>query len=477
MKHQPLKNKVVVIGAGPVGIATAAQLLQKGLVPVVLEQGETAGRAMLEWGHVRVFTPWRLMIDPAVVALLHEAGWETPDGDHIPTGKEIVEQYLIPASQITPRKDHITLGVEVTAVSKRGMSKSVSRGREDAPYTIHYTDAEGGAQVIEAASVIDASGTWSNPNPIGADGLPVPGEAEAQGQITYLIPDSLGAARALYERQSTLVLGGGHSATNVILDLLKLREADANTKVFWGLRHNTMEKLLSSVGLNKELPGRAALGIAAKAAVDEGALDLLAPMRVDRIARIDGRLHVSLMIAGEPRSIIVDRIVVNTGFRPDMGMLREVRLDLDDVVEAPRILSPMIDPNLHSCGSVPAHGVKELSHTDKNFFIVGMKSYGRAPTFLMRTGYKQIQSITDSLAGVVSESPAENTAPCCGPEDGAGGIVMSCGGRLEPDPKPINTRVTSSSPSCSSSPELNQENEPKSARSTERLQPCPQPVQ
>ena len=445
MKHQLIDNKVVVIGAGPVGIATAAQLLQKGLAPVVLEKGETAGRAMLEWGHVKVFTPWRLMIDPAVVALLEDAGWDAPDGERVPTGKEIVDEYLIPASQITPLRDFITFGAEVTAVSKRGMSKSVSRGRDDAPYTIHYTDAQGYGQVIEASAVIDASGTWSNPNPIGADGLPVPGETDAQDLITYLIPDTLGADRRTYAGKSTLVLGGGHSATNVLLDLLKLRDADSDTKVFWGLRHNNMDKLLSTVGLNKELPGRAALGIAVKKAVDEDALDLLAPMRVERIERVDGKLHASLVVDGQPRQIVVDRIVVNAGFRPDLSILRELRLDLDDVVEAPRTLSPMIDPNLHSCGSVPLHGVKELSHTDTNVFVVGMKSYGRAPTFLMRTGYAQVHSITDVLAGVVSEALIEDATPCCGPEDGVGASGMSCGGKIEPDPAPASARTPSAS--------------------------------
>jgi hypothetical protein len=80
-------------------------------------------------------------------------------------------------------------------------------------------------------------------------------------------------------------------------------------------------------------------------------------------------------------------------------MLREIRLDLDDVVEAPRALAPLIDPNLHSCGTVPPHGVAELAHPEPGFFIAGMKSYGRAPTFLLATGYEQVRSIADELAG------------------------------------------------------------------------------
>ena len=449
MKDHEIARPIVVIGAGPIGIATAAQLLQKGLMPIVLEKGETAGRAMLEWGHVRVFTPWRMMTDPSVVALLDAAGWTAPDCDYVPSGKEIVEQYLIPATRITPLKDHVIFGAEVQAVSKRGMSKSVSIGRAKAPFTVHYVTPEGAREVIEAEAVIDASGTWSTPNPIGADGLPVPGEEESKQQIVNVIPDTLGADRGYYEGKSTLVLGGGHSATNVILDLLQLQESDSATKIFWGLRHNTMEKLLSSVGLNKELPARAALGLAAQKAIDNRSLDLLAPMRVERIERAEGRLCVMLIVDSEPRSIVVDRIVVNTGFRPNMEMLRELRLDLDDVVEAPRVLAPMIDPNLHSCGSVPVHGVEELSHTDKNFFIVGMKSYGRAPTFLMRTGYAQVRSITNALSGVVSEAPADESVSCCGPEDGVGGTAMSCGGKLEVDPE-LSTSCCHEPGSCAS---------------------------
>jgi hypothetical protein len=92
--------------------------------------------------------------------------------------------------------------------------------------------------------------------------------------------------------------------------------------------------------------------------------------------------------------------VVNaTGFRPDLDMLREVRVSLDEIVEAPRQLAPLIDPNLHSCGTVYPHGVAELGHPEPNFYIAGMKSYGRAPTFLLLTGYEQVRSIADELAG------------------------------------------------------------------------------
>jgi len=103
--------------------------------------------------------------------------------------------------------------------------------------------------------------------------------------------------------------------------------------------------------------------------------------------------------AGELVELEADTVVVATGFRPDLDMLREVRLGLDEVVEAPTRLAPLIDPNLHSCGTVPPHGVDELSHPEPGFWLAGMKSYGRAPTFLLLTGYEQVRSIADELAG------------------------------------------------------------------------------
>ena len=95
----------------------------------------------------------------------------------------------------------------------------------------------------------------------------------------------------------------------------------------------------------------------------------------------------------------MDAIAAATGFRPDLDMLREVRLDLDPAVEAPARLAPLIDPNFHSCGTVPPHGEELLRHPDDGFYIVGMKSYGRAPTFLLATGYEQVRSIAAALAG------------------------------------------------------------------------------
>jgi hypothetical protein len=137
-----------------------------------------------------------------------------------------------------------------------------------------------------------------------------------------------------------------------------------------------------------------------------------------------------------------DRVVVLTGFRPDLSFLSEMRLDLDPVLQAPRQLAAEIDPNLHSCGSVSPHGAAELAQPEPGLYLVGMKSYGRAPTFLALTGYEQVRSVVAELtgdheaaarveltlpdtgvcggAGLFDDPEGASSGGCCGPAPAAG---------------------------------------------------------
>jgi len=436
------KNKtVVIIGAGPVGISAAAHLISRELTPIILEKGKNVGAAMSQWGHVKVFSPWKYIVDSQVRVLLQKTDWQEPDKEGLPKGQDIVEQYLIPASLTPELSGTINYEKEVIAVSKQGHSKSSSNGRDNAEYIVHVKSPDGNIEIIQAAAVIDASGTWSNPNPIGLDGLPVPGEKENKNSIFYGIPNAIDKNKADYAGNRVLVLGGGHSAINVVLDLIKLQGSHPKTKVTWGLRTNKLEKLLGG-GINDELPARGLLGIAAKNAIDAGLLNLHAPFGVNRITKVANGLLIDAINENGKTSFEVDKIIVTAGFRPDLNMLRELRLELDSIVEAPKELAPLIDPNLHSCGSVPPHGFRELSHPDKNFFIVGMKAYGRAPTFLMLTGYEQVRSIAAELAGDHEaakrvELVLPKTGVCSSKKSDSG--LDCCGSQSKPKPAPLTT--------------------------------------
>ncbi|MGH8638285.1 MAG: alcohol dehydrogenase catalytic domain-containing protein, partial [Burkholderiales bacterium] len=276
-------STVYIAGAGPVGLAAAAHVVVRGLSPLVLERGPFVGASLLAWGHVRVFSPWSVNIDGAARSLLEESGWTPPDPNALPTGSEIVRRYLAPLAEHPSIAPHVILGATVTGIARTGLDKAVSAGREAAPFVVRWRDAEGGDHETRARALIDASGTWSQPNPMGADGLPVAGETECSDRIAYGIPDVLGAERKRYAGRRVFVAGSGHSAINVVLDLLRLQETAPATRVTWALRRNRIGKLLGG-GLNDHLPARGALGLAAKRAIDERRLDLMAPFAAERIA-------------------------------------------------------------------------------------------------------------------------------------------------------------------------------------------------
>jgi hypothetical protein len=389
---------VAVIGAGPVGLAAAAQLVSRGLTPIVFERGATVGASLLEWSHVRVFSPWQYNIDAAARTLLEAAGWEAPEPTELPTGGEIVGRYLQPLAELPAIGTALRLGATVTAITRRGLDKVSNSNRDTTPFEIRWADADGVERATAARAVIDASGTWTKPNPMGVDGLAVPGERGLGDRIAYGIPDVMGAQRADYAGRTTLVVGGGHSAINAALALLALQDAAPDTKILWALRRNRLDRLLGG-GLNDQLPERGALGLRARAAIDAGRLQILAPFAATGLARSAEGVTVSGRLGLAPLSLEVDRAIVATGFRPDLQMLNELRVGIDPATEAPPALSPLIDPNVHSCGTVPPHGVVELTHPEADFYIVGAKSYGRAPTFLMATGYEQARSVVAELAG------------------------------------------------------------------------------
>ncbi|MDF1754638.1 MAG: NAD(P)-binding domain-containing protein [Verrucomicrobiales bacterium] len=400
MKTDQENLPVAVIGAGPVGLAAAAHLIERGEQPLVLEGGPSVGHSVMKWGHVRMFSPWRFNIDSAARRLLEASGWEEPCGESYPTGGEIVGKYLEPLASIGAVAEALRLSHRVISVTRDGIDKVRSHNRADHPFIIRTVDAAGNLAIHRARAVIDASGTWETPNPLGVDGYPVPGEDLFSSRIDYGIPDMAGDREADFGGAKVLVVGSGHSSFNAVLDLLRLKENYPETTITWGMRKTKLDKVFGG-GESDALPERAELGQKVRQAVVSGAVTLLNPLRIDGLSENDGdsSIKVAVTVDEESFELKVDRIVVATGFRPDPGFSREMRVRLDSALECAEKLGPLIDPNEHSCGSVPAHGAAELAHPEAGYFIVGMKSYGRAPTFLLATGYEQVRSVVAEIAG------------------------------------------------------------------------------
>ncbi|MBO4270597.1 NAD(P)-binding domain-containing protein [Microbispora triticiradicis] len=386
---------VVVIGAGPIGLAAAAHLIDRGLDPLVLEAGPAAGSAVREWSHVRLFSTWGEVVDPAAEKLLAPTGWIRPDAATYPTGGDWAEQYLQPLADALG--DKVRYNTTVTGVAKAGRDRVVDSGRDEQPFTVHVRTIDGREERITARAVIDASGTWTTPNPLGGDGLPALGEKSAAGRISYRVPDLRDpAVRARYAGRRTAVVGSGASAFTALAALADLAEQEPGTHTVWILRRGIGAGTFGG-GEADQLPARGALGLAAKAAVEAGHATAVTGFRTAAIERDGDRL---VLIADDGRRTEpIDEVIVLTGFRPDLSFLSEMRLGLDERLQAPLALAPLIDPNVHSCGTVYPHGVNELSHPEQSVYLVGMKSYGRAPTFLAMTGYEQTRSIAAALAG------------------------------------------------------------------------------
>lgn len=404
---------VVIIGGGPIGLAAAANLVERGIDFLVFEAGDEVAASVRSWGHTRLFSPWKHLVDPASRRLLEESGWELPDPERAPTGTELVESYLAPLAKVDEIASRIRLGVEVIGVTREGMDRTRSRARAATPFALRIRTAAGAIEEIPARAVVDASGTYRSPNSLSSSGLELLGMAEIADRVTLALPDVLGRDRARFAGRHTTVVGAGHSAANTLLGLVELARQEPGTRVTWLIRNAQAVRVSSSA--DDELADRAVLGSRVDRAVADGRIAV-----VDGFEIIRGRLAADQVeLVGHRRGEVVvhttDVVVGATGFRPDLGILREIRLELDDIVEAPRRLAPLIDPNVHSCGTVEPHGFRELSHPEQGFFIVGMKSYGRAPTFLLATGYEQVRSVTAWLAGdTASAASVQLTLPATG---------------------------------------------------------------
>lgn len=436
---------VAVIGAGPVGLAAAARLIERGIEPIVLEAGPTVGAHLLDYGHVRLFSPWRYNIDPAMAAQLGASGWTAPPPGQLPLAREIVERVLQPYAQLPAVARALRLNTRVLSISREGFDKVKTNGRDSAPFEIRALH-QGEPIALRARAVIDASGTWSSPNPLGANGLPAWGEKDNAERIFYGIPDVLGRDRARYAGRRTLVVGAGHSAANALLALAELAGTAPGTGLVWAVRSAALTRVFGG-GLADALPARGQLGTALKALRDSGRMEFISGLHITTVRRdVDALVVDGLDAERQPvRLNGVDQIVCATGQRPDLAMVGELRLKLDPWLESTEALGPLIDPNEHSCGTVRPHGHRELAHPEAGFYTLGVKSYGRAPTFLMATGFEQARSVVAAIAGDLAaadrvELDLPPTGVCSsGPPQIETSAGACCGG---PAPAPVAARGT-----------------------------------
>ena len=422
---------VAVIGAGPVGLAAIAHLQIRGIPFVLLEAGSTVASNILSWKHIRVFSPWKYNIDKAARKLLNKTSWRSPNDEGLPTGGELFDEYFKPLYELPLIKSNTFLNARVLSIGRKNLDKMKTSGREKLPFVIQVFH-ENEIRQFEARAVIDATGTWNSPNPIGSGGTHAVGEVENQDRIFYGIPDILNNHSERYKNKSVLVVGSGHSSINAILELDKLKDKYPGTEINWVLRKKNIRDVYGGQE-NDALEARGALGIKIEELVNNDRVNVYTPFQIQQIAKKNERLTV-IGFQGDQQFALppIDEIISNAGSRPDFSFIREVRLSIDSSLESVSAIAELIDPNIHSCGTVRPHGEKELRQPEKNFYIVGSKSYGRAPTFLMATGYEQVRSIVaaidgDTEAALNVELELPETGVCSVDSNGIGGC---CGNEV-----------------------------------------------
>jgi thioredoxin reductase len=366
----PTRNTLAVVGAGPVGLEAALAALDRGLDVHVFERG-AVGTHPLAWGHVRMFTPWRMNVGAASRAHLERSGWTMPDPEDCPTGQELVERCLEPIARLEALKGRLHTHAQVVHIGRRGLLKGDAPGgeaRRAHPFRLLVRDPAGRESLLHAFAVIDASGVYGSPNWAGDGGIPARSELYLAPQMSYHLDDVLGLRRERYAGRRTLVIGGGTSAATTVAGLASLAGDAPGTSALWATREETAA--LCPAIADDPLAGRRALRARARELAGGGdpAVAHVGGMAVDGFEYNSAthRYRVTLRIGEQLRIEEVDHVIVNTGFGPDNSLYRELQ-----VHESP---------------------------PEPDFFILGHKSYGRNPDFLLETGFRQVADVIHALA-------------------------------------------------------------------------------
>lgn len=390
-----LKKRIVIIGAGPIGLEAALYGATLGHDVRVFERVEVGGNVR-DWGHVRMFSPWTMNVTPLGRSKTNRRQW---DEDRSPTGTEFVEHYLRPLSETGELKDRVFTGLSVLQVGRQRQLKHDLIGdpkRAEFPFRVLVRHASGKEVAVEADVVIDASGVYSNPGHIGDGGIPAIGELANRHRISYRLEDVLGADRHKYEGKTTLVVGAGHSAATTVVAFKALCEAEPKTRVVWAVRAD--KKRPFEVNGSDPLTERAWLLKKANE-IAEGScpnIQYLTGHTVQTIS-FDGdeeRFTVALHNGRAPVSVIVDRILAQVGLGPDNSIYRALQVHECYATRGPMNLAAvLLGETSRDCLAQKNQGAEALRSPEPNFFIIGHKSYGTRPNFLLRVGHEQVRDV------------------------------------------------------------------------------------
>jgi len=397
--------RLVIVGAGPIGLEAAVQAVAAGFDVKVLEAGNAVADHVRQWGHVRLFTPFGMNHSRAGqdAVLAGDLVTDLPAPDAILSGAEFVERYIEPLAASPLLSGRVRTGRRVVAIARHGLLKMESSGeqRRRSPFVLLIEKPGGTERIMEADAVIDATGVYGRPNYFGPGGMPAIGERAAAAAIRYGLPDIAGRDRELFLGKRAVLIGAGYSAATSALALRSLVEEDERTSFVWLTRVNR-DKPVRTIP-HDGLAGRRELASRANEICrqDHDRMRHIPGAWVDRVDRRgDSQVVISVHSArGNRERIAGDVVVANVGFAPDESLYEHLQVQPCVETGAAANLTKHLRARAETQSfDSPLAAMDALRHPEPDFFVIGAKSFGRDPTFLLQDGLAQVEQVIDELA-------------------------------------------------------------------------------
>ncbi len=392
-------RRLVIVGAGPIGLEAALYARRLGFDVTVYERGQVA-HYWRSWGHIRLFTPFGMNSTPLGRAEL--TSYELPADHDLLTGHEHVERYLAPLASSPSLRDCIRTETAVLMISRAGCCKSdlpPEYPRDERRFRLLLRQGQT-ERIDEADIVLDCTGTYANHRWLGNGGIPAMGELASQQHISYWLDDILGTRRHHYAGKSVVLIGSGYSAATTACLLSTLAESHPETWVVWlarGARHQPLVRIPNDPLRERDRLAARANNLAARG---DGNVEFHAGTTVEAIEFNQQAFRVVTRSAGRERIWEADRLIANVGYMPDLTLSRELQIHLCYATEGPMALAAsLLKQPRGDCLTATPGGPAVLKTTEPNFFILGTKGYGRRSTFLLRSGFEQIRDLFALLTG------------------------------------------------------------------------------
>jgi hypothetical protein len=371
------------------GLSAALGALERGHDVTVVE-ADQVGSSLRRWGPTRFFTPLGMNVAPSLLARIRGA----PPPESLLTGPEMTERVLQPLAALLDGRvhtNHRVLGIGRARMMRSELVGHPIRGERAFRLLVESADGE---KILEADRVLDASGVYGLPNPVGAGGVPAPGERAAAGRILRHLGE-LHRRRAELTGKRVLVVGNGHSAANALGVLDELACAGLVGQVVWAVRSPNARPCFEVAG--DPLPERQSVVARANGLAERPPAYLTVERRT-HVEAIEGASANGPMVIrfSGGRTVEVDLVLGLTGYRPDLSILSELSIEIGPRTEGAARLERAVSA-INDCLSVPNVDERDLGSDEQGFFLVGAKSYGRARTFLLQTGQQQLETVLSLL--------------------------------------------------------------------------------